>query len=126
MSRHTARGDHTERGTAIKRYTMSKKPITEKAEAIRYLHMYYDLSEDVRADIFNRVSWDEMSDDREWHMQTCWEDAHGAADWFERQTGHALKVETVHGPGTEQFFPGDFDYWCNGPEEVAPMRRSPP
>lgn len=85
------------------------KPI-ERAEVIRYLHMYFDLSEDVKANMFANVSWDEMEDSRQWHMESVYEELSDTREFFERETGFSLKLESVHGPGTERYFP-DYGRW---------------
>lgn len=107
----------------MKRNAITMQAIS-KPEKVRYLHLYYDLSEDVRADMFARVSWDEMEGERLWHMENTWEELAGAAQWFNDRTGYSVRLETVHGPGTERYFPVrvDYsDYYANGPEELAPI-----
>lgn len=66
---------------------MEYHTITERAKVIRYLHMYYDLDEETRETMFARVSWDEMQDARDWHMQGVYEDLQEACSAFEARIG---------------------------------------
>lgn len=77
----------------------------ENYQQLVYLYHYYDLSEDAREHAFRvyGIDWDAAN----FYLQTEYEDVFESVKQFESMTGASLKFESVHGPGTEEFFPGD-------------------
>ena len=93
------------------------RPI-RKEERFVSLVMWHDLPEDAQDTVMRKYDHYDVC---EWHMQNVYEDLQFSADWFERQTGQKVKLESVHGPGTEMYFPCELDcseYWSMGPEKV--------
>lgn len=84
------------------RNTALDKPIT-MPEVCHTLHMWYDLDSDARERVFRSfgTDWDEAN----WHMQQVWEDLWFSVDWFMKESNARVVCESVHGPGTERFFP---------------------
>lgn len=69
------------------------------------LYHYFDLSEEAKDSAFRAYGFDDVAAD--YYMQGEYDDIFESLKDFERETGATLKFESVHGPGTERFFPGD-------------------
>ena len=101
------------------------RPIT-KAERFVKLYLYCDLSEEAKDTVFKKEDHYDLA---EFHMQMVYEELACSAQRFEDKTGFGLKLESMHGPGTEKYVPDygpygakdEYLYWSEGPIDREPI-----